>query len=94
MSGGATCGRSVLELFLECPLYLNERRTLLSNCDDININIETLLFGNDDYSYDVNSKIFEKVRVLNLGNHFFAHTDLNYLVFEICLKSSPYKIYT
>jgi hypothetical protein len=42
-----------IHYFLECPLYLNERRTLLSNCDDININIETLLFGNDKYSYDV-----------------------------------------
>ena len=59
------CGASfedAIHYFLECPLYLNERRTLLSNCDDININIETLLFGNDKYSYDVNSKIFGKVR--------------------------------
>jgi hypothetical protein len=32
-----------MHYFLECPLYLNERRTLLSNCDDININIETHL---------------------------------------------------
>jgi hypothetical protein len=55
------CGASfedAMHYFLECPLYLNERRTLLSNCDDININIETLLFGNDKYSYDVNSNIF------------------------------------
>ena len=51
-----------IHYFLECSLYLNERRTLLSNCDDININIETLLFGNDNYSYNVNSKIFGKVR--------------------------------
>ena len=29
---------------------------------DININIETLLFGNNKYSYGVNSKIFGKVR--------------------------------
>ena len=43
---------------------LNERRTLLSNCDDININIETLLFGNDKYSYDVNSKNLEKFELL------------------------------
>jgi hypothetical protein len=52
------CGASfedAIHYFLECPLYLNERRTILSNCDDMNINIETLLFGNDDYSYDVNS---------------------------------------
>jgi hypothetical protein len=59
------CGASfedAIYYFLDYPLYLNERRTLLSDCDDININIETLLFGNDDNSYDVNSKIFEKVR--------------------------------
>ena len=59
------CGASfenAMHYFLECLLYLNERRTLLSDCDDINIIIETLLFGNDDYSYDVNSKIFGKVR--------------------------------
>jgi hypothetical protein len=59
------------DYFLECPLYLNERRTLLSDCDDININIETLLFGNDDYSYDVNSKIFGKVRTfINQSKRF------------------------
>jgi hypothetical protein len=36
------CGASfedAIHYFLECPLYLNERRTLLSNCDDINISI-------------------------------------------------------
>ena len=58
------CGASfedAIHYFLECLLYLNERRTLLSKCDDININIETLLFGNDKHSYDVNSKIFGKV---------------------------------
>ena len=59
------CGASFeddIHYFLECPLYLNERKTLLSDCDDIiNINIETLLFGDDDYSYDVNSKMFGKV---------------------------------
>ena len=48
-----SCGASfedAIHYFLECPLYLNER-TLLSDCDDININIEILLFGNDEYSY-------------------------------------------
>ena len=68
------CGASfedVMHYFLECPLYLNERRTLLSNFDDININIETLLFGNDKFSYDVNSKIFGKVRTfINQSKRF------------------------
>ena len=61
------CGASfedAIHYFLECPLYLSERRTLLSDCDDININIEILLLGNDDYSYDVNSKILEKFELL------------------------------
>jgi hypothetical protein len=61
-------------LFSGMPLYLNERRTLLSNCDDININIETLLFGNDKHSYDVNSKIFGKVRTfINQSKDFRAN---------------------
>ena len=46
-------------------------KALLSNCDDININIETLLFGNDDYSYDVNSKIFGKVRTFIIQSKRF-----------------------
>ena len=68
------CGASfedAIHYFLQCPLYLNERRTRLSNCDDININIETLLFGNDDNSYNVNSKIFGKVRTfINQSKRF------------------------
>jgi hypothetical protein len=41
----SNCGASfedAIHYFLECSLYLNERRTLLSNCDDININIENI----------------------------------------------------
>ena len=68
------CGFSFeddIHYFLECPLYPNERRTLLSDCDDVNIIIETLLFGNDDNSYDVNSKIFGKVRTfINQSKRF------------------------
>ena len=60
-----------IHYFLECPLYLNERRTLLSDCDNININIEILLFGNDDDSYAVNSKMFGKVRTfINQSKRF------------------------
>ena len=61
------CGASfeaAIHYFLECHLYLNERRTLLSNCDDININIETLLFGNDKYSYGSTPKYLEKFELL------------------------------
>ena len=83
------CGASfedAIYYFLECPLYLSERRTLLSNCDNININIETLLFGNDDYSYDVNSNIFRKVRtVINQSKRFKAQSAIFLLYF---LRSS------
>ena len=60
------CGASFEEsinYFLACPLYMNERRTLLSDCDDIDINIDTLIFRNDDYSYDVNSKMAAMTKV-------------------------------
>ena len=60
-----------IHYFLECPLYLSERGTLLGDCDDININIEILLFGNDDDRYAVNSKMFGKVRTfINQSKRF------------------------
>jgi hypothetical protein len=55
-----------MHYFLECSLYLNERRTFLSKCDDININIETLLFGNDDYRSETVDGINELADVLSL----------------------------
>jgi len=58
------CCLYVNHYFLECPLYLNYRRTLRSDCNDININIETLLFGTDDYSYYVNSQFVLKFKHL------------------------------
>jgi hypothetical protein len=70
-------------VFLEKPL--NERRTLLSNCDDININIETLLFGNDKDSYDVNK--FNNM-LLYINNR------IGQQVIPTDMKSPPYKIYT
>ena len=50
---------AVIRYFLPCLLYLNNRRTHLSNYGYIDI---ILLFGNDDYSYDVNSNFLGKVR--------------------------------
>jgi hypothetical protein len=46
-------------------LYGSERKTLPNNSDDIDIYIETLLFGNDDYSFSDNSRLFEKVRTFH-----------------------------
>ena len=46
------CGASfedAIHYFLECPLYLNERRTLLSNCDDIQGRIQDLKLGGTDF---------------------------------------------
>ena len=60
-SCGAKC-EDAIHYLLECPLYQNERRILISELEDIDIDIETLLFGNDDYSIQTNSRIFEKVR--------------------------------
>ena len=45
------CGASfedAIHYFLECPLYLNERRTLLSNCDHIQGRIQDLKLGGAD----------------------------------------------
>ena len=80
------CGASfedAIHYFLECPLYLNERRTLLSNCDDININIETLLFRNDKNSYDVNSKLLEKFELLLINQNDFRANVSNFSLFHL-----------
>lgn len=61
-----SCGspyEDAIHYFMECPKYQNERTNLYSKLVNIDINIETLLFGNDDYSDNQNSAIFEDVRV-------------------------------
>jgi hypothetical protein len=63
-----SCGSPIedaIHYFLECQLYNNQRISLFNDLINMNIeiNIETLLFGNDTYNTDhTNSKIFEKVR--------------------------------
>ena len=60
------CGSAyedAIHYLLECCLYQNERRIIFRNLNDTDLNIETLLFGNDDYSDQINSEIFEKVRI-------------------------------
>ena len=49
--------------FLECPLYLNQRMTLVAGLNDRDLNIEILLFGSDDDDDQYNSFIFGKVRL-------------------------------
>ena len=62
-----SCGSPIedaIHYLLECQLYNNQRILLFNDLINMNIeiNIETLLFGNDTYTDHINSKIFEKVR--------------------------------
>ena len=78
---------------LACPIYLNERRT----CDDININIETLFFGNVDYSYDLNSKMLGKVRTFKNQSKRFQGLVSNFspklLTFLLSVSESKCLLY-
>ena len=72
--GGIPCEKS---RFYTKKLNFSNFRGARAGCappgsaPDININIETLLFGNDKYSYGVNSKIFGKVRTfINQSKRF------------------------
>ena len=59
------CGspyEDAIHYLLECCFYQNERITLFRNLNDIDIIIETLRLGNDNYTDQVNSDIFERVR--------------------------------
>lgn len=59
------CGfeyEDVIHYMLECPLYQTDRIVLTENLQNVDMNIETLLFGNLLYSFETNSKIFQNVR--------------------------------
>lgn len=68
------CGAAyedAIHYFMECPLYQNERTTLINSLNIQDFNIETILFGNDDYSDQLNSNIFGKVRIfINQSKRF------------------------
>ena len=55
-----------IHFLLEFKLYYNQSISLFNDLMHINIdiNIETLLFGNDTYTDQTNSKMFEKFRFL------------------------------
>ena len=54
-------------------LYLNERRTLPSDCGEIDINIEHYSLGMMTIGYHVNSRIFEKFRTfINQSKRFYS----------------------
>ena len=60
------CGHPLedsIHFFFECPLYNVCREIFLTDLNDNDKDIEVILFGNDDHSYERNSKIFEKVRL-------------------------------
>ena len=50
-------------VFLECPLYQIQRANLFNDIENFELNIETILFGNEDLSLQIN--INEK------GAHFY-----------------------
>ena len=61
-----SCGSPIedaIHLLLECQLYYNQRISLINDLINmyIEINIETLLFGNDTYADQTNSNIVEKL---------------------------------
>ena len=58
---GAPYG-DVIHYFLECPLYQIQRANLFNDSDNIDLNIESILFGNEDLSLQIITNIFEKVR--------------------------------
>jgi hypothetical protein len=55
-----------IHFLLEFKLYYNQSISLFNDLMNMNIdiNIETLLFGNDTYTDQTNSKMFEKFRFL------------------------------
>jgi hypothetical protein len=59
------CGapyEDAIHYFLECPLYQIQTANLFNDIENIELNIETILFGNEDLSLQINTNIFEKVR--------------------------------
>ena len=64
-----SCGSPIedaIHFLLECQLYYNQRISLFNDLINMNIeiNIETLLFGNNTYTDQTISKNFEKVLFL------------------------------
>ena len=49
---------------LDCPLYANEREVMLAELSSLNFRPTTknLLFGNNDYSDEINSKAFKIIQ--------------------------------
>ena len=74
------CGndvQSVIYFFLQCPLYSNERRTLLNNL----VNIDHTLLDNTDFSLtqillfgNTNFNAIENTKTINLTNDFVSST--------------------
>ena len=59
------CGapyEDVIHYFLECPLCQIQRANLFNDIESIELNIETILFDNEDLSLQINTNISEKVR--------------------------------
>ena len=52
---------------LHCPLYIDIRqrmfRTLNTLMDNQHLNMNTLLYGNDSYVFEINCKVFQAVHL-------------------------------
>ena len=70
------CGNSIedcFHYFLECPLYHNQRQRLNFAISDIcNMNLDTLLFGNDNLDLKDNQKIFDAVQEYIMSSERFS----------------------
>ena len=49
--------------FLHCKLFVNQRNIMLNNIRDLglDISINNILYGNSDFTYDVNCSLFTAV---------------------------------
>jgi hypothetical protein len=74
-------------LFLECCLYVEAREQLTNNLQFLDsILIETLLFGDDSLSEELNAQIFKSVQLLSNKRNVLPHNDhTSYIEFNYFL---------
>ena len=60
--------------FLHCKLFVNQRNVMLNNIRDLglDISINNILYGNSDFTYDVNCSLFAAVHKYILDTKRFV----------------------